>query len=132
MTPMGWSGFLLRSAGTQPRPFSTVISMEMRPPLSSVQMYRSGLRISTSDGCSMAAAVTSPSPSTSRRMVTGPSECSFSSSRFRFKMMSVVSSTTPGMVENSCSTPSMRTDVTAAPGSDDSKIRRSELPNVIP
>ena len=34
------------------------------------------------------------------------------------------------IVENSCATPSMRTLVTAAPASDDSSTRRSELPNV--
>ena len=32
------------------------------------------------------------------------------------RMISVTSSLTPGMVENSCSTPSMRMLVTAAPG----------------
>ena len=44
--------------------------------------------------------------------------------------MSVTSSVTPLMVENSCATPSIRTDVTAAPTSDDSSTRRRELPNV--
>ena len=45
-------------------------------------------------------------------------------------MMSVTSSVTPGTVENSCSTPSIRMLVTAAPGMDDSSVRRSELPMV--
>ena len=45
-------------------------------------------------------------------------------------MMSVTSSLTPGTVVNSCSTPSMRMLVTAAPGIDDSSVRRSELPRV--
>jgi hypothetical protein len=45
-------------------------------------------------------------------------------------MMSVTSSLTPGTVENSCSTPSMRMLVTAAPGMEDSSVRRSELPMV--
>ena len=44
--------------------------------------------------------------------------------------MSVTSSFTPLIVENSCATPSMRTLVTAAPASDDSSTRRRELPNV--
>ena len=44
--------------------------------------------------------------------------------------MSVTSSLTPLIVENSCATPSMRTLVTAAPARDDSNTRRSELPNV--
>ena len=45
-------------------------------------------------------------------------------------MMSVTSSLTPGTVENSCSTPSIRMLVTAAPGIEDSSVRRSELPIV--
>ena len=44
--------------------------------------------------------------------------------------MSVTSSLTPRIVENSCATPSIRTLVTAAPASDESSTRRSELPNV--
>jgi len=36
----------------------------------------------------------------------------------------------PGTVVNSCSTPSMRIEVTAAPGIEDSRVRRSELPIV--
>ena len=47
-------------------------------------------------------------------------------------MMSVTSSFTPGTVENSCRTPSTRMLVTAAPGMDDSSVRRSELPIVYP
>jgi hypothetical protein len=34
------------------------------------------------------------------------------------------------MVENSWSTPSIRIEVTDAPGIDDSNVRRSELPRV--
>ena len=45
-------------------------------------------------------------------------------------MTSVTSSFTPGTVVNSCSTPSMRMDVIAAPGIDESRVRRSELPSV--
>ena len=47
-------------------------------------------------------------------------------------MMSVTSSITPAMVENSCRASSKRTLVTAAPGIDDSSVRRSELPRVWP
>src|SRR5690606_4673855 len=47
-------------------------------------------------------------------------------------MMSVVSSTTPLIVENSCNTPSILTVVTAAPGSDERRIRLRELPSVTP
>ena len=38
----------------------------------------------------------------------------------------------PARLENSCSTPSILIEVTAAPCSDDSSTRRSELPSVIP
>ena len=47
-------------------------------------------------------------------------------------MMSVTSSATSGMVMNSCSTPSAFTVVMAAPCSDESSTRRSELPRVMP
>ena len=47
-------------------------------------------------------------------------------------MMSVTSSTTPAMVSNSWSASSNRTCVIAAPGIDDSRVRRSELPSVWP
>ena len=46
-------------------------------------------------------------------------------------MMSVMSSTTPGMDENSCSTPSMRTAVMAAPSIEESSTRRRALPMVV-
>ena len=46
--------------------------------------------------------------------------------------MSVTSSSTPGSEENSCSTPSIWIDVTAAPCSEDSSTRRSALPSVRP
>ena len=45
-------------------------------------------------------------------------------------MTSVTSSLTPGTVVNSCSTPSMRIDVTAAPGIEDNRVRLIELPIV--
>ena len=46
------------------------------------------------------------------------------------RMISVTSSFTPGMVLNSCSTPSMRMLVTAAPGIEESRLRRRALPIV--
>ena len=42
----------------------------------------------------------------------------------------MTSSRTPGRVVNSCGTPSIFTAVTAAPSSEESSTRRSELPNV--
>ncbi len=47
-------------------------------------------------------------------------------------MMSVTSSFTPLMVVNSCATPSILTELTAAPWSDESRTRRRALPNVCP
>ena len=47
-------------------------------------------------------------------------------------MMSVTSSLTPGMLENSWATPSIRTLVIAAPFSDESRTRRRLLPYVYP
>ncbi len=46
--------------------------------------------------------------------------------------MSVTSSVTPLIVENSCATPSRRTLVTAAPESELSSTRRIEFPKVYP
>ena len=51
-------------------------------------------------------------------------------SSLTLRMTSVTSSFTPWMDENSCRTPSILMDVTAAPGMDDSRVRRSELPRV--
>ena len=47
-------------------------------------------------------------------------------------MMSVTSSVTPAMVSNSWRASSKRTCVMAAPGIDDSRVRRRELPSVWP
>src|SRR3954452_13691195 len=96
-------------------------------------MCASGFRISTPEGRSMSPAVTSPGPvATSGTSISAASECIRATISFRLRTMSVTSSLTPEMVENSCATPSIRTLVTAAPASDDSSTRRSELPNVSP
>ena len=78
-----------------------------------------------------AGAVTAPGP----RFATWTSTSGDSPWRrqirfLRLRMMSVTSSRTPGRVVNSCATPSILTAVTAAPSSDESSTRRSELPNV--
>ena len=78
----------------------------------------------------MSPAVTSPAPDLRRYMVTG-SSCSEDTTRpLRFRMTSVTSSLTPSIVENSCRTLSTLMLVTEAPGIDDSRVRRSELPSV--
>ena len=61
-----------------------------------------------------------------------PSEWTRSAISLMLRTMLVTSSRTPGIEENSCSTPSMCTVVMAAPCSDDSSTRRSALPSVMP
>ena len=79
----------------------------------------------------MSRAVISPGPVAISGASTSPaSVCMRHTTSFRLSTMSVTSSLTPLIVENSCATPSMRTDVTAAPTRDDSSTRRRELPNV--
>src|SRR5690349_20769248 len=51
---------------------------------------------------------------------------------FMFSRMSSTSSCTPSSVEYSCTTPSILASVMAAPGIDDSRMRRSALPRVWP
>src|SRR5262245_5775000 len=79
----------------------------------------------------MSLARTSPGTDVFSISVLGCSTCIFSGTRFRLRMRSVVSSIAPGMGENSCSTPSTRTAVMAAPSMLDSSTRRSALPTVV-
>ena len=51
---------------------------------------------------------------------------------FRFKIMLVTSSLTPGTVANSCSTPSILIVLIAKPSNEERRIRRKALPTVIP
>ena len=95
-------------------------------------MRASGSRISTSASVWMSRAFTSPAFSTRRYSVLVASVCIFSGTCLILRMMSVASSTTPGIGENSCSTPSIFTAVTAAPSTDESSTRRSALPMVVP
>ncbi len=80
----------------------------------------------------MSPAVTFAGPRASIRTTTGSSDVDCKTTSFRFKMMSVTSSVTPAIVSNSWSASSKRTVVIAAPGIDDSRVRRSELPMVYP
>ncbi len=93
-------------------------------------MCRSGFRISTPAGGATSPAVTSPGPFALRYTFTGSSVSERITRPFRFKMMSVTSSVTFGIVVNSCSTPSIRTEEIAAPGIDDNSVRRREFPIV--
>src|SRR6202789_2552397 len=76
--------------------------------------------------------VTTPAASERRYSAFGPSPFSLNGICFRFRMMSVASSTTPVIDWNSCNTPSILTAVTAAPSIDESSVRRSALPIVVP
>ncbi len=79
----------------------------------------------------MSAAVTEPAPFFAMcTSISGDSPWSSTIRFLRLRMMSVTSSRTPGSVVNSCVIPSILTAVTAAPSSDESSTRRSELPNV--
>src|SRR5271163_3855324 len=65
-------------------------------------------------------------------IVFGRSVLSLMGTCFRLRIMSVASSTTPGIEENSWSTPSIFTAVMAAPSMELSSARRSALPTVVP
>ena len=79
----------------------------------------------------MSPAVTMPAPRfVSRTSTSGDAPCRRQIRFLSWRMMSVTSSRTPGSVVNSCATPSIFTEVTAAPSSEESSTRRSELPNV--
>ena len=74
---------------------------------------------------------TSPGSEVRRASVFGWSTCILRGMRFRLRIRSVVSSIAPGIGENSCSTPSTRTAVTAAPSMLDKRTRRRALPTVV-
>ena len=75
---------------------------------------------------------TSPLPRVSNVAFFGPSPWSLKRTCFRLRMISVHVLDHARRVENSCSTPSICTAVTAAPCSDDSSTRRSAFPSVRP
>ena len=71
-------------------------------------------------------------PLMSRMSVPGRSDRARSRNSLTLSRNSMVSSLTFGIVENSWRTPSMRTEVTAAPVSELKSTRRRALPIVIP
>ena len=88
---------------------------------------------STPAGRSMSLALTLPGPVTTRGTSTSSaSVCMRMTMSLRLSTRSVTSSFTPGIVENSCATPSILTLLIAAPPSDESRTRRRLLPNVYP
>ena len=68
-----------------------------------------------------------------RRKVEIGSSCSLETTRFlMLRTISTTSSFTPGIVANSCWMLSIRMLVTAAPGIEERRVRRSEFPRVYP
>src|SRR5499427_1279051 len=106
--------------------------MRISAPSSSVQSTSSGLSTTTSPTVWMSPAVTVPGPCFFTTMRLGPSPCILIEMSLMFSTMSVTSSRTPAIEENSCSTPSICTDCTAAPCSEDNRMRRNALPSVTP
>ena len=87
-------------------------------------------------GASMSLASISPGPLARMCMTTSSIGSTSSTSRtatsLMLSMISVLSSTTPAIVENSCSTPLMRTSVTAAPVICARLMRLKAFPRVCP
>ena len=99
---------------------------------SRLHITSSGFNISTSVTWAISEALISPGPFASNISFFVPSELHFNANDFTFKTISVTSSLTPLIDVNSCKTPSICIEVTAAPLIDDSKILLRELPNVNP
>ena len=88
--------------------------------------------ISTSVTEVISDALISPGPFASKINFLDPSAEDFNANDFTFKTISVTSSLTPLIDVNSCKTPSIWIDVTAAPLIEDNKILLNELPSVKP
>ncbi|MNS62695.1 hypothetical protein D3C72_957650 [compost metagenome] len=80
----------------------------------------------------ISAAVTSPSPLKFILKTFSSFSVNFSLTPFKFTISSGTSSTTFGIVENSCSTPSILTLVIAHPTKEESNILLNEFPIVTP
>jgi hypothetical protein len=119
----------LPSAASYPRPTPIPSSMETLAPASTVNKVTSGFMISTS--CSgTSSPFTVFGPVTSSRTTRGSCDGTCTESFFRFSSTSTVGSTTPGILASALRTPSILTHDTAAPGTIDSSVRRSEFPTV--
>ena len=129
---MSWLGFLFFSEGEYPLPISAVNSIINCPPSDTVAICKSGFNISTVPSVMISPAVTSPSPLKLILMTFSSFSANFSLTFFKLTIISGTSSTTFGMLENSCNTPSILTLVIAHPVKDDSNIRLNEFPIVTP
>ena len=99
---------------------------------SKLQIVWSGFKISISGTRVISFALTSFGPLISRTIFFELEDDDLIAKFFTFKTMSVTSSLTPLIEENSCNTPSIWIAVTAAPWIDDNNILLSELPIVWP
>ena len=95
-------------------------------------MTNSGFIISISEGVLIIPAVISPGPVTFRFIFLTPSECIFKDKDLIFKTISVTSSRTPSIEENSWSTLSILIAVTAVPCKEDKRTLLKALPKVNP
>ena len=129
---MSWFGFLFFSEGEYPLPISAVNSIINCPPSATVAICKSGFNISTVPSVMLSPAVTSPSPLKLILITFSSFSVNFSLTFFKFTIISGTSSTTFGMLENSCKTPSILTLVNAHPVKDESNIRLKEFPIVTP
>ena len=77
-------------------------------------------------------AVISPGPVTLRLIFLVPSECIFNAKDLIFNTISVTSSLTPSIEENSCKTLSIFMAVTAVPSKEDNNTLLIALPKVNP
>jgi hypothetical protein len=93
-------------------------------------MWISGFSTSTPPASETSAPVTCFGPVASRRVSVGSPEGTFTASFFTFRRTSVVSSSTPLIFASTSLTSGIRTQVTAAPGTIASSVRRSECPTV--
>ena len=94
-------------------------------------MCKSGFNISTVPSVIISPALTSPSPLKLILRVFSSFLSNFNLTFLRLTIISGTSSTTFGIVENSCWTPSILTPVIALPGNEESNILLNELPIVI-
>src|ERR1019366_9720122 len=106
--------------------------MDSLPPSPMVAMCILRSSTSISESVSICPRRPSPAESALMRTVRIPSLSILKGTCFRLRMISVASSTTPGMGLNSWATPSIRTAVIAAPSIELSSTRRKPVPMVDP
>ena len=90
------------------------------------------LNISTSGGHIISDPLIEHGPCASILRVLLPSPSIVAESSFKDNIISVTSSLTPGIVENSWRTPSIFIEFTATPGKDDNNTLLKAFPIVIP